>query len=165
MQIDDIQERLQDAGYEKEASSVMRVRDDLSAGSKSAKPAVLTFLSTCAVWVGTWIMVLLLYPRYKAVRLAFLSPSILRRIWGLGFVDFVLLQSGWVRRRLLSPFRSQLLGKAALDPDDEASYFEEFEVAALDKGSEKNGTCGAFSRRLPGRLSLKLPRATARHCF
>lgn len=85
-------ELLSKGGFEKEASSVIRVRDEVYSRAEYLK-AVLAALGTIAIWSVSWAFLLSLYPHSRTIRTVFLSPSVLRRIWSAGFVDVALLRS------------------------------------------------------------------------
>jgi hypothetical protein len=133
-----IENLLKKGGYDKEASSVRRVRDDVYARSTYVKSAG-GVAAIMGFWLLSWIVALTLYPHSKTVRAILFSPSVLRRIWAAGFVDAAIIRMGWVRRRLLCPFSQQLLSRAGTDPRDDASYFDEFDVEPLQRGTGQGG--------------------------
>jgi HEAT repeat protein len=78
---------------------------------------------TVAGWVTFWAMFLIAFPRSRMVQAAFLFNPKVRGYFSLGVVPLLLLVVPPLRRRLLAPFRGDLLSQARLDDFPALGYF------------------------------------------
>ncbi len=71
-----------------------------------------------------WTVFIVAYPRSLQVQAIFFWNPYIRRIVGLGYVNFALTWIPFLRRKLFQPFQKLLVADALLDYFDEDSYFE-----------------------------------------
>ncbi|CAN7766236.1 hypothetical protein LJR245_007319 [Rhizobium leguminosarum] len=87
--------------------------------------------SAVFVHLSLWFLLVTAYPRFPWLQAVVFWNPVIRRILGLGYIDFVLLHVGFARRRIFSPFKASLLGDIVSEnPNqlDRISYFTDSRV-------------------------------------
>jgi hypothetical protein len=82
--------------------------------------------------LALWSVLLTIYPRSPWVQAVVFWNPLVRKLLGLGYIDFVLLHVGLARRRLFAPFKDALLGDVVaetLTQPDRISYFKNSKVS------------------------------------
>lgn len=72
-----------------------------------------------------WMILIFVYPRSSLVQTIFFWNPYIRKIMGLGYVNFCLTWIPYLRKKLFEPFRESLLADAVLDQFNEESYFKD----------------------------------------
>ncbi len=78
-----------------------------------------------------WGLLLTVYPRFAWIQAVVFWNPIVRRLLGLGYIDLVLLNLGFARRRIFAPFKGSLLGDILSENPsqlDRISYFTDSRV-------------------------------------
>ncbi|MEM8719180.1 MAG: HEAT repeat domain-containing protein, partial [Cyanobacteria bacterium P01_G01_bin.39] len=78
------------------------------------------------IWLvhfGFWVLLIFAYPKSPQIQAIFFWNPWVRRIIGLGYVEFLLTWIPFIRSRLFAPFKESLLADAKLDYADLEAYF------------------------------------------
>jgi hypothetical protein len=78
--------------------------------------------------LSLWLLLIFAYPYFPKVQAIFFWHPWVRRFMGFGYVGLLLVLVPFLRQRLLSPFREQLLADANLDGFSADGYFSRSEV-------------------------------------
>ena len=70
-----------------------------------------------------WVLLIFAYPKSPQIQAIFFWNPWVRRIAGLGYVEFLLTWIPFIRSRLFAPFKESLLADAKLDYTDLEAYF------------------------------------------
>jgi HEAT repeat protein len=92
--------------------------------------ARITIISHAAFWLA----LIFAYPKFPQVQAIFFWNSWVRRIFGVGYVGFLLTWFPPFRRKLFEPFKPSLLADAGLDNFNDQSYFPESRVKVPASG-------------------------------
>lgn len=90
-------------------------------------------------WIVFWFVFIFAFPWSRTVQAAFLFSPWLRRYLSLGVVPLLLLALPPLRRRLLAPFKSDLLAEARLNELNELGFFDQIPVK-VDGGPPRSVT-------------------------
>jgi HEAT repeat protein len=112
-----------------------------------------TFAWTWAGHILFWALLLFAYPRSPQVQAVFFWNPWVRTITGFGYVGLLLTWVPFLRRRLLAPFKDQLLADADLERFPAESYFPDSEVVIQPSG--KRETLLVALPRLRGQVVLE----------
>lgn len=118
-------QQLREAAAARRRELTLSLAATLSAG---APTALLTHF-------GLWALLLAVYPRSPSLQSFVFWNPLARRILGLGYIDLVLIYVPWARRKLLQPFRGQLLGdilRPAANQLDRIDYYPDSRVVPLN---------------------------------
>jgi hypothetical protein len=77
-----------------------------------------------ALHASFWLILIVLYPRFPQIQAMFFWNPWVRRISGLGYVEFALTWIPFLRSSLFMPFRTSLVADAALNDFDEEAYYK-----------------------------------------
>jgi hypothetical protein len=88
-----------------------------------------------ALQIAFWILLLYFYPRSPQVQAFFFWNRWARKFVGLGYVDLLLTWIPFLRNRLLTPFRDELVAEARIGDDNLKQYFDDVEVQEADTSS------------------------------
>lgn len=91
------------------------------------------FWKVIAVQVLFWILLLYFYPKSTGVQAFFFWNRWARKFFGLGYVDLCLTWIPFLRSRLLSPFKEELLADAQVGDKSLNDYFEDIQVQEGEK--------------------------------
>ncbi|MEH2339683.1 HEAT repeat domain-containing protein [Nostoc sp.] len=86
--------------------------------------ARITIISHAVVWLA----LIFAYPKFPQVQAIFFWNPWVRRIFGIGYVGFLLAWVPFLRRKLFEPFQPSLLADAGLDNFNDKTYFPESRV-------------------------------------
>jgi hypothetical protein len=75
-----------------------------------------------------WLLLILVYPRSAVVQSWFFWSPTVRKVFGFGYVNLLLVWNPYLKRRLFEPFRNALTNTAAAEDGDPLSYKEGLEV-------------------------------------
>ncbi|MEL6438374.1 MAG: HEAT repeat domain-containing protein, partial [Cyanobacteria bacterium J06621_8] len=92
------------------------------------------------VWLthfGFWVLLIFAYPKSPQIQAIFFWNLWVRRIIGLGYVEFLLTWIPPIRSRLFAPFKESLLADAKLDYVDLEAYFPNSLVKIEASGKTK----------------------------
>lgn len=103
--------------------------------------------------VGFWVLLLFFYPRSPKVQAFFFWNPWVRNITGLGYVGLLLTWVPFLRRRLMVPFRRQLLADADLERFSQELYFDRSDV--LTPSSNKPERLLSALPHLQGQVTLE----------
>jgi len=81
-----------------------------------------------ALQAALWALLIYFYPRYSWVQALFFWNRWIRKVFGLAYVDFCLTFIPFLRDRLLSPFREELVADARVQDKALGDYFPDVEV-------------------------------------
>lgn len=90
------------------------------------------FWKILAVQILLWIALLFFYPTSPQVQAFFFWNRWSRKFVGLGYVDFCLTWIPLLRRRLLAPFRDELIADARISEENLNDYFSDIQVRRGD---------------------------------
>ncbi|OEU70510.1 MAG: hypothetical protein BA863_04470 [Desulfovibrio sp. S3730MH75] len=85
-----------------------------------------------AVHVAFWLVLISVYPKSTMIQAIFFWNPYLRKIMGLGYINFALTWVPYLRQKLFAPFHDSLLADAELDTFDDEAYFEKSKVKRSD---------------------------------
>ncbi|MEH2077551.1 MAG: HEAT repeat domain-containing protein [Nostoc sp.] len=80
------------------------------------------------IHAALWLALIFAYPKFPQVQAIFFWNPWVRRIFGVGYVGFLLAWVPFLRRKLFEPFQPSLLADAGLDNFNDQSYFPESRV-------------------------------------
>ncbi|MDM8559013.1 ABC transporter substrate-binding protein [Candidatus Parabeggiatoa sp. HSG14] len=112
-----------------------------------------TVLQMWLIHLAFWIILIFVYPYSPQIQAIFFWNPYIRRIMGLGYVNFALTWVPYLRRKLLKPFQPSLLADAALGNFGKEVYFENAEVKR--KGSPKTLPIKEAIPRIKGQIILE----------
>nr|MDZ8020817.1 HEAT repeat domain-containing protein [Nostoc sp. SerVER01] len=84
--------------------------------------------NTILIHAALWLALIFAYPKFPQVQAIFFWNPWVRRIFGVGYVGFLLAWVPFLRRKLFEPFQPSLLADAGLDNFNDQSYFPESRV-------------------------------------
>jgi HEAT repeat protein len=87
-----------------------------------------TFVKIGAVHATFWLVLILLYPKYPMIQAIFFWNPFMRKILGLGYINFALTWVPYLRQKLFSPFKPSLVADAKLDSFNDKTYFQKSKV-------------------------------------
>ncbi len=83
-----------------------------------------------------WLLLIFAYPKYPKIQRIFFWNPWVRKIFGMGYVGFLLTWIPFLRRRLFEPFRASLLADARLNNFDEQWYFSSSRIVKNYKSKQ-----------------------------
>ena len=86
------------------------------------------FRNTIIIHFLFWLALIFAYPKSPEIQAIFFWNPWVRKIFGMGYVGFLLTWVPFLRRKLFEPFKPSLLADAQLDNFDENSYFPSSKV-------------------------------------
>ncbi|MEL6164737.1 MAG: PBS lyase, partial [Cyanobacteria bacterium J06628_3] len=110
---------LKRAGYN-EADTLKSVITDLKAWQWFSK-----FRNIILIHATFWLLLIFAYPKSPQIQAIFFWNPWVRRIFGMGYVGFLLAWIPFLRHKLFEPFQPSLLADAGLNSFDERVYFPE----------------------------------------
>jgi ABC-type branched-subunit amino acid transport system substrate-binding protein len=120
---------------------------------KIKKLELTTVLKMWLIHLAFWIVLIFVYPYFPQIQAIFFWNPYVRRIMGLGYVNFALTWVPYLRRKLLKPFQPSLLADAALSNFGKEAYFENAEVK--HKGSPKTLPIKKAIPKIKGQIILE----------
>ncbi|MEO1558912.1 MAG: HEAT repeat domain-containing protein, partial [Cyanobacteria bacterium J06632_19] len=84
-----------------------------------------TFRNIILIHAAFWLLLIFAYPKSPQIQAIFFWNPWVRRIFGMGYVGFLLAWIPFLRHKLFQPFQPSLLADAALNNFDERVYFPE----------------------------------------
>ncbi|MEH2236071.1 MAG: PBS lyase, partial [Nostoc sp.] len=84
--------------------------------------------NTILIHAAFWLALIFAYPKFPQVQAIFFWNPWVRRIFGVGYVGFLLAWVPFLRRKLFEPFQPSLLADAGLDNFNDKTYFPESRV-------------------------------------
>lgn len=118
--IKEFQTRLEEADSTRSAALEM----EISRLNNSLLYYLFNFLKLWGVHLLFWILLIFIYPYSPQVQAIFFWNPYLRKILGLGYVNFALTWIPFLRRKLFQPFKGALLADAMLDRFNRESYYK-----------------------------------------
>ena len=91
--------------------------------AEDLEPAGLWLTRSVILWTMFWVAFLIAFPWSRTVQAIFFWNPRARRFFSVGFVPLLLLVLPPLRRRLLAPFRDDLVAQARLDDLPRLGYF------------------------------------------
>ena len=82
-----------------------------------------TFRNIILIHAAFWLLLIFAYPKSPQIQAIFFWNPWVRRIFGMGYVGFLLAWIPFLRRKLFKPFQPSLLADAGLNNFDERVYF------------------------------------------
>lgn len=82
-----------------------------------------------------WLGLIAFYPKSRRIQSVFFWNETVRKWGGLGYVNLLLIHVGFLRHRLLQPFKENLLEEAQLDALPTDTYFTDFPLVSQQSGS------------------------------
>jgi hypothetical protein len=95
-----------------------------------------------------WCLMVAAYPRSPRIQAAFFWNDSMRKIAGLGYIEFLMHAIPWMRHRLLSPFSNALVNEARLELFE--AYYQGVSLSS-DRKSDITVTPQEVCRRALGR--------------
>ena len=86
------------------------------------------FRKIILIHAAFWLLLIFAYPKSPQIQAIFFWNPWVRKIFGMGYVGFLLTWVPFLRRKLFQPFQPSLLADAKLDNFDEQSYFSSSRV-------------------------------------
>ncbi len=83
------------------------------------------FRNIILIHAAFWLLLIFVYPKSPQIQAIFFWNPWVRRIFGMGYVGFLLAWVPFLRRKLFEPFQTSLLADAGLNNFDEQAYFPE----------------------------------------
>ena len=83
------------------------------------------FRNIILIHAAFWLLLIFAYPKSPQIQAIFFWNPWVRRIFGMGYVGFLLAWVPFLRRKLFEPFQPSLLADAGLNNFDEQAYFPE----------------------------------------
>ncbi|BAY85673.1 HEAT repeat-containing PBS lyase [Calothrix parasitica NIES-267] len=84
-----------------------------------------TFRNIILIHAAFWLLLIFAYPKSPQIQAIFFWNPWVRRIFGMGYVGFLLAWIPFLRHKLFEPFQPSLLADAGLNNFDERIYFPE----------------------------------------
>ncbi len=84
-----------------------------------------TFRNIILIHAAFWLILIFAYPKSPQIQAIFFWNPWVRRIFGMGYVGFLLAWIPFLRHKLFQPFQPSLLADAGLNNFDERIYFPE----------------------------------------
>ncbi|MEL7244321.1 MAG: PBS lyase, partial [Cyanobacteria bacterium J06573_2] len=84
-----------------------------------------TFRDIILIHATFWLLLIFAYPKSPQIQAIFFWNPWVRRIFGMGYVGFLLAWIPFLRHKLFEPFQPSLLADAGLNNFDERIYFPE----------------------------------------
>ncbi|WP_414621091.1 HEAT repeat domain-containing protein [Calothrix sp. CCY 0018] len=81
------------------------------------------FRNIIFIHAAFWLLLIFAYPKFPQIQAIFFWNPWVRKIFGMGYVGFLLTWVPFLRRKLFQPFQPSLLADAQLDNFTEKSYF------------------------------------------
>ncbi len=81
------------------------------------------FRNIIFIHAAFWLLLIFAYPKSPQIQAIFFWNPWVRKIFGMGYVGFLLTWVPFLRRKLFEPFKPSLLADAQLDNFTEKSYF------------------------------------------
>ncbi|AFY58878.1 HEAT repeat-containing protein [Rivularia sp. PCC 7116] len=81
------------------------------------------FRNIILIHAAFWLLLIFAYPKSPQIQAIFFWNPWVRKIFGMGYVGFLLTWVPFLRRKLFEPFKPSLLADAQLDNFTEKSYF------------------------------------------
>ena len=114
-----------------------------------------------AIWLAHatfWILLVFVYPKSRPIQAIFFWNPWVRKIFGLGYVNFFLTWIPFLRRRLFEPFQRDLLADARLETFTSETYFPDSQVKLETNLPSETQELMAISEAIPeirGRIILE----------
>ncbi|WP_414621353.1 HEAT repeat domain-containing protein [Calothrix sp. CCY 0018] len=86
------------------------------------------FRNIILIHAAFWLLLIFAYPKSPQIQAIFFWNPWVRKIFGMGYVGFLLTWVPFLRRKLFQPFQPSLLADAKLDNFEEKSYFSSSRV-------------------------------------
>ncbi len=86
------------------------------------------FRNIILIHAAFWLLLIFAYPKSPQIQAIFFWNPWVRKIFGMGYVGFLLTWVPFLRRKLFEPFQISLLADARLDNFDQQSYFSSSKV-------------------------------------
>ncbi|MEA5598602.1 HEAT repeat domain-containing protein, partial [Rivularia sp. UHCC 0363] len=91
------------------------------------------FRNIILIHAAFWLLLIFAYPKSPQIQAIFFWNPWVRRIFGMGYVGFLLAWVPFLRRKLFEPFQTSLLADAGLNNFDEQVYFPESGISETPK--------------------------------
>ena len=86
------------------------------------------FRNIILIHAAFWLLLIFAYPKSPQIQAIFFWNPWVRKIFGMGYVGFMLTWVPFLRRKLFEPFQISLLADARLNNFDQQSYFSSSKV-------------------------------------
>ncbi len=106
------------------------------------------FRNIILIHAAFWLLLIFAYPKSPQIQAIFFWNPWVRRIFGMGYVGFLLAWIPFLRRKLFQPFQPSLLADAGLNNFDEQVYFPESGVSETQK-TESSSKITPISQAIP----------------